>query len=101
MTSEHRVFGVMRRWHAWLAVTIAAAVLSGQIAQPVMARRWPTEVANATVQRDIVYERVGGRDVRLDLYYPPPFSGPLPVIIWIHGAAGTEAEKRDVGLLGS
>jgi acetyl esterase/lipase len=60
MTLEYRVVGLMRRRHAWLAVTIAAAVLSGQIAQPVMARRRPMELANAAIQQDLVYERVNG-----------------------------------------
>ena len=94
MTSEHRVVGVMRRWHARLAVTIAAAVLSGQIAQPVMARRRPTEVASGAVQRDLVYKRVGGRELRLDLYFPPAVSGPLPVIIWIHGGGWYRGRKE-------
>jgi hypothetical protein len=34
MTSQYRVVGLIRRWHTSLAVTTAAAVLSGQIAQP-------------------------------------------------------------------
>lgn len=85
---------VKPRQPRWLAVTIAGAVLGGQIAQPVMARRWPAEVANGTVQRDLVYERVGGRDLRLDLYFPPAVSGPLPVIIWIHGGGWNRGRKE-------
>ncbi|HYE05838.1 MAG TPA: alpha/beta hydrolase [Planctomycetota bacterium] len=37
------------------------------------------------IERDIVYHRVGDRDLRLDLYRPEGVSGPLPVIVWIFG----------------
>jgi len=94
MTLEYRVVGLMRRRHAWLAVTIVAAVLSGQIAQPVMARRRPAELANAAIQRDLVYERVNGAVLTLDLYRPEKVSGPLPVIVWIHGSSWSRGRKE-------
>lgn len=37
--------------------------------------------------RDIVYARVGDRELLLDLYLPETSPGPLPVISWIHGGA--------------
>jgi len=85
MTSQYRVVGGMRRWHAWLAVTITAAVLGAEIAQPVMARRRPIEVANVAVQRDLVYKRVNDIALTLDLYRPEEVSGLLPVIVCVHG----------------
>lgn len=85
MTLQYSVAGLMRRRHVWLAVTIIAAVLGAQIAQPVMARRRPIEVANAAVQRDLVYKRVNGIVLTLDLYRPEEVSGLLPVIVCIHG----------------
>jgi acetyl esterase/lipase len=94
MTSEYRVVGLMRRRHAWLAVTIAAAVLGGQIGQPVMARRGPTEVANAAIQRDLVYKRVNGAVLTLDLYRPEKVSGTLPVIVWIHSGGWSRGRKE-------
>ena len=94
MTSEYRVVGLMRRRHAWLAVTIAAAVLGAQIAQPVMARRRPTEVANAAIQRDLVYKRINGAVLTLDLYCPEKVSGPLPVIVWIHSGGWSRGRKE-------
>jgi acetyl esterase/lipase len=95
MTSQYRVFGLMRRRHAWLAVTIAAAVLGAQIAQPLMARRPPMmEVANAAIQRDLVYKRVNGAVLTLDLYCPEKVSGPLPVIVWIHGGGWRRGRKE-------
>jgi acetyl esterase/lipase len=94
MTSQYRVVGLMRRWHAWLAVTIAAAVLSGQIAQPVMARRRPANVANAAIQRDLVYKRINGTVLALDLYCPEKVLGSLPVIVWIHGGSWSRGKKE-------
>jgi acetyl esterase/lipase len=78
----------------WLAVLIAAAVLAGQIAQPVMARRPPTEVPNATIQRDLIYERINGSVLALDLYCPEKVSGPLPVIVWLHGGGWSRGRKE-------
>ena len=94
MTSEYRVVGLMRRRHAWLAVAIAAAVLGAQIAQPVMARRRPTEVANVAIQRDLVYKRINGAVLTLDLYCPEKVSGPFPVIVWIHSGGWSRGRKE-------
>ncbi len=94
MTSQYRVVGLMRRRHVWLAVTITAAVLGAEIAQPVMATRRPTEVANAAIQRDLVYERINGTVLTLDLYCPKKVSGSLPVIVWIHGNGWSRGRKE-------
>jgi acetyl esterase/lipase len=60
-----------------------------------MARRRPfQEFTDAAVQRDIVYKRVGGRALRLDLYRPPNVSGLLPVIIWLHGGGWNRGRKE-------
>src|SRR5262249_60879735 len=85
MTSRYRVVGLMRLRHVWLAVTIAAAVLSAEIAQPLLAERRPLEVDNATVERSLVYKRVNGIVLTLDLYRPEAVSGLLPVIVCVHG----------------
>ena len=88
------MLGLMRQRYTWLAVALAAAVLGGQTAQPIMARRRPAEVANAAVQRDLVYKRVNGEVLTLDLYFPEKFSGPLPVIVWIHGGGWSRGRKE-------
>ncbi|MYD62544.1 MAG: hypothetical protein F4W91_16015, partial [Gemmatimonadetes bacterium] len=38
-----------------------------------------------TVHRDLIYGRVGERELPLDLYLPPDTSSPVPVVIWVHG----------------
>jgi acetyl esterase/lipase len=85
MTSHYRMVGLMRRRHAWLAVTIIAALLNVEVAQPLLARRRPIEFANAAVERSLVYKRVNGLALALDLYRPEGVSGLLPVIICLHG----------------
>src|SRR5881227_427315 len=84
MTSQYRGVGLMRRRHVWLCVTIAVAALSAEIAQPLLARRRPIEVANAAVERGLVYKRVNGIVLTLDLYRPDDVSGLLPVIVCVH-----------------
>src|SRR5262245_55796454 len=85
MTSQHPVVGLVLRRHAWLAVTITAAVLGAKVAQPVMGRPRSMEVANAAVERSLVYKRVNGLVLALDLYRPKEVSGLLPVILCVHG----------------
>jgi acetyl esterase/lipase len=56
-----------------------------------------------TVERDIVYARVGDRDLPLDIYVPDNGARPMPVIIWIHGGGWKGGSKggisRPVGVL--
>jgi acetyl esterase/lipase len=94
MRTKHFMSWLKPRQRRWLAVTIAAGVLGGQIAQPVMARRRPTGVANAAIQRDLVYKRVNGAILTLDLYCPEKVSGPLPVIVWLHGGGWSRGRKE-------
>ncbi len=78
----------------WLAVTIAAAALWPLPTQSRPARQRPAEQIDAAVQRDLIYERVNGRAVGLDLYSPRNSSGPLPVIIWLHGGGWSKGRKE-------
>jgi acetyl esterase/lipase len=94
MRTKYLMSWLKRRQRRWLAVTIAAAMLGGQIAQPVMARRRPTQVPNAAIQRDLVYKRVNGAVLTLDLYCPEKVSGRLPMIVWIHGGGWSRGRKE-------
>jgi acetyl esterase/lipase len=94
MRTKYLMNWLKPRQRRWLAVTIAAGVLGGQIAQPVMARRQPREVANAAIQRDLVYKRVNGAVLALDLYCPEKVTGPLPVIVWLHGGGWSRGRKE-------
>lgn len=49
------------------------------------------------VQRraDIEYARVGDQSLLLDIYKPEETTGPLPVILWIHGGAWVSGNKNN------
>ncbi len=82
------------RQRHWLAVTIAAAVLGTLTAQPIRARPRPAQITDAEIQRDLVYKRIDGRALGLDLYSPSKPAGPLPVIIWLHGGGWSKGRKE-------
>jgi len=75
-------------------VTIALVVLCSQIKQPILAKPRLAEITSAAVQRDLVYKRVKGTVLTLDLYRPEKVSGPLPVIIFIHGGGWNRGRKE-------
>ena len=85
----------MRELHGWLIHTLAIAALCGATAQPgtALGQRM-MEVADATIQRDLVYKRVNGAVLTLDLYCPEKVSGPAPVIVWVHGGGWRRGGKK-------
>ena len=85
----------MRELHGWLIHTLAIAALCGATAQPgtALGQRM-MEVADATIQRDLVYKRVNGAVLTLDLYCPEKVSGPAPVIVWVHGGGWRTGGKK-------
>ena len=50
-----------------------------------------------TVERDLKYGSVGGRDLLLDLYRPKTNTKTLPVIVWIHGGGWKGGRKGNAG----
>ena len=50
-----------------------------------------------TVHRDLIYGRVGERELPLDLYLPPDTSSAVPVVIWIHGGGWRGGSKGNGG----
>ncbi len=50
-----------------------------------------------TVHRDLIYGRVGQRELPLDLYLPADTSSPVPVVIWVHGGAWRGGGKGNGG----
>ncbi|MEM7385672.1 MAG: alpha/beta hydrolase, partial [Verrucomicrobiota bacterium] len=94
--SPHANNPVMRPAHflsAILLVTIAhTSPLSAQ-----KVRKKPALPTGATVERNLVYETVGGRKLPLDLYHPKSESNALPLVIWIHGGAWRGGSKHHPG----
>lgn len=57
------------------------------------ARREAEAPPGTTILRDLVYRKVNDRSLGLDLYRPQNITGPLPVIIWIHGGGWDSGSK--------
>ena len=49
---------------------------------------------NVDVQRDIVYKKVDGVSLRLDIYSPKSITHPLPVVLWLHGHRWSRGGKE-------
>jgi acetyl esterase/lipase len=52
---------------------------------------------NAATERDIVYTKVGERELKLDVAPPSTGAGPFPAVLVIHGGAWRAGNKSDVG----
>ena len=76
--------------NAWLAIIIPAVALCGTTAHLAVARDRP----DAVIQRDLVYKRLDGRALTLDLYCPQKAASPPPVILWIHGGGWSHGRKE-------
>ena len=70
----------------WIFCLLAACGES-----PVIAADVPP--AGTRVDRDVVYESVSGRELRLDLYRPAESEERLPLVIWVHGGAWRSGSK--------
>jgi acetyl esterase/lipase len=47
------------------------------------------------IQADLVYARVGGMSLRLDLYTPSEAPSGLPTLLYLHGGAWAVGDKSD------
>jgi acetyl esterase/lipase len=48
------------------------------------------------VETDVVYAKVGERELKLDLYMPEGQDGPVPCVVVVHGGAWISGNKRDM-----
>jgi acetyl esterase/lipase len=48
---------------------------------------------NIEVRRDLVYSRIGAREMRLDLFLPTEGAGPFPAIVYIHGGGWANGNR--------
>jgi len=120
--------GGLAAWPGWIALGLAggswvgllALVVQGQRAaitvrealsdtlaiEPRHPIRWsrvlvpfPLRTSRTRVVRDIVYARVRGQRLRLDVYLPPPGARrPGPAIVQIHGGGWVVGDKRQQGV---
>ncbi len=85
----------MRHVRGWIAYLFAIVASCGLTAQVDMVRGQALpQKAGVAIDRDLVYKRVNGTALMLDLYRPDKVSGPLPVVVWIHGGGWHRGAKR-------
>ena len=77
-----------------LVLVIAVAICGTQMAESAEGRRRRAEFQDVNIVRDVVYKRVNGRDLRLDIYSPKSISHPLPVVLWIFGNRWSRGSKN-------
>jgi acetyl esterase/lipase len=73
----------------WLIAALAIYLLtapSNAIAQ---------KVPNSTIEKDIVFSKVDGRELHLDLVRPTSVTKPTPFIIWLHGGGWRQGDRKD------
>lgn len=59
---------------------------------------FPVRVAQARVIRDVVYARVAGRRLKLDVYLPRGDRKRRPAVLQIHGGAWVLGDKKNQGI---
>ena len=72
-------------------------LFSALFLQSTLSGQWnkaPVLPEGVVVERDIVYERVGDRELPLDLYRPSGPREPLPLVIWVHGGGWRKGSKK-------
>lgn len=88
----------MRAWAVTMALSAALASAGGELgARQVKDKKGPAWAPrDATVHRDLVYAKPGGRPLHLDLVLPAKPKGPVPLVIWVHGGAWLAGNKNSV-----
>jgi acetyl esterase/lipase len=75
-------------------LAIAVAIWGTKTAESAQGRRRRMELPDVNIVRDVLYKRVNGRDLRLDIYSPKSITQPLPVLLWIFGNRWSRGSKN-------
>lgn len=79
-----------------IAKALAAVLLLGAPAAAAQTLPGPdawAQVKAPEATKDVVYLQASGKDLHLDVYRNTAFSGPRPVLVYIHGGAWWKGEK--------
>lgn len=94
MRTHKGQIGYRRAVLASLVLVIAAATWTPQVAESAEGRRRRIDFQDANVVRNLIYKRVDGRNLQLDIYSPKSITHPLPVVLWIHGHRWSYGSKK-------
>ncbi|MFC1603465.1 alpha/beta hydrolase fold domain-containing protein [Planctomycetota bacterium] len=84
------------KWSVILTLLVVISATASTTRQPNRTNRSRVP-EGVTVEQDIVYARVNGRDLPLDIYVPDKAARPMPVIIWVHGGGWMGGSKGSIG----
>jgi acetyl esterase/lipase len=103
MKTHHQQIQIGRSSYTALVLLLGIAILAPHLAQAADGRRRRADFQDVKVLRDLVYEQVGGRSLRLDIYSPKTIARPLPAVLWIHGnrwLVGSKSRGPSFNLMG-
>jgi acetyl esterase/lipase len=93
--TRHRLQILFRRLLLASVMLVTAVGIWGTgVAESAEGRRRRMEFPDVNIVRDVVYKRVNGRDLRLDIYSPKSITHPLPVLLWIFGNRWSKGSKN-------
>ena len=79
---------------ASLILVISVSIWGTAVAESGEGRRRRMEFPDVNIVRDVIYKRVNGRDLRLDIYSPKSITHSLPVVLWIFGNRWSRGSKN-------
>ena len=79
---------------ASLILVLAVSIWAAGVAESAEGRRRRMEFPDVNIVRDVIYKRVNGRDLRLDIYSPKSITHSLPVVLWIFGNRWSRGSKN-------
>ena len=79
---------------ACVTFVTAVAICGIGMVESAEGRRRRMELSDVNVVRDVVYKRVNGRELRMDIYSPKSISRALPVVLWIFGNRWSRGSKN-------
>ncbi len=96
MRTRINSFQLGSRRFVLLFLTVAIPIVWTQVTQLAEARqrRQRPDFPNVDVQRDIVYKKINGHSLQLDIYSPKSISHRLPVVLWLHGHRWSRGSKE-------
>ncbi len=95
----------IERRHRLLAplfLVVALAIWATQPAESAEGRRRRADFRDINIVRNLVYKRVDGHDLQLDIYSPNSVTHPLPVVLWLHGhrwSYGSKEQRPPINLM--